>query len=206
VALARGVLRREVVLALAALLLATLPDAAPEAAEALRALARITAGDPSVEDVQRAAAAQAGLDPERLRSWESRPRSSAWLPHLSLQASRTQRDTRVVGVSGTLESDYLRQTPGFEVGLRASWELDRLLFAREEVNAAWTASRLRETRDERVRRATRLHFQRRRLLLQLAVEPPREPLARAEREVQVEEITAELDALTGGLLSGRRKR
>jgi len=175
----------------------------PEVA-ALRALASVAASDPDVEEVQRAAADGAAVDPDRL-GWSGRTRAAAWLPTLTLQASRTQRDTRVVGVTGTVESDYLRYTPSLEVGVRAAWDLDRLVFSREETDAAWTGAKLRERRDERVRQATRLFYQRRRLLVQLALEPPREPLLRAERENQVQEITAELDALTGGLLSRRRR-
>jgi hypothetical protein len=183
-----------------------LPAAPPLEREAvpLRALARLAAADPDVDEVQRAAADGAGADPDRL-GWASRARAAAWLPALTLQASRVQRDTRVVGVTGTVESDYLRTTPSLEVGVRAAWDLDRLVFARDETDAAWTGAKLRERRDERVRHATRLYFQRRRLLVQLAVEPPHEPLARAERESQVQELTAELDALTGGLFSGRRR-
>ena len=70
--------------------------------------------------------------------------------------------------------------------------------------AAWTASRLVDRREERVRRATRLYFQRRRLVAQLALDPPRDAVARADRENQIDELTAELDAVTGGLFSGRR--
>jgi hypothetical protein len=155
--------------------------------------------------VQRAAAQHDGVDPDRLRAWVARPRSAHWLPRLSIDASRTERDTRVVGVTGTVESDYLRVTPSTQLGVRLSWDLDQLVFSRDEPAAAWTASRLIDRREERVRRATRLYFQRRRLLVQLALDPPREALQRAERENQVDEITAELDELTGGLLSGRRR-
>jgi len=136
----------------------------------------------------------------------ARPRSAAWLPRLTVEGSRTERDTRVIGVTGTVESDYLRLSPTTQFGVRLAWDLDRLLFARDEVGAAWTASRILDRREERVRRATRAYFQRRRLLLQLLLDPPREALARAERENQVEEITAELDGLTGGLFSARRTR
>lgn len=194
--------------ALAALLAAVVPSSpspSPVDAEiaALRALARAAAADPDVDEVQRAAAAGAGADPDAL-GWESRTRSAAWLPQIALHASRGQHETRVVGVSGTVESDYLRYTPSLDLGVRAAWELDRLIFGRDEAGAAWTAARLRERRDERVRLATRLYFQRRRLVLQLALDPPREALGRAERENQIQEITAELDALTGGLFGGRR--
>lgn len=185
------------------------PPAADPAAVARvdgnRVLAVVAAADPPVAEVQRAAAQHDGVDPDRLRAWVARPRSAHWLPRLSIDASRTERDTRVVGVTGTVESDYLRVTPSTQLGVRLSWDLDQLVFSRDEPAAAWTASRLIDRREERVRRATRLYFQRRRLLVQLALDPPREALQRAERENQVDEITAELDELTGGLLSGRRR-
>ena len=199
---------------LLALLLAAPPAVpAPPAAEPAvaaridghRILAVVAAGDPPVAEVQRAAADHDGVDPDRLRAWVARPRSAHWLPRVSLDASRTERDTRVVGVTGTVESDYLRVNPSTQFGIRLSWDLDQLVFSRDEPAAAWTASRLIDRRAERVRRATRLYFQRRRLLVQLALDPPREAMQRAERENQVDEITAELDELTGGLLSGRRK-
>ena len=181
-------------------------DAAVSArAESHRVLIVVSAADPPVAEVQRAAAAHDGVDPERLRAWVARPRSAHWLPRVSLDASRTERDTRVVGVTGTVESDYLRLNPSTQFGVRLSWDLDQLVFSRDEPAAAWTASRLIDRREERVRRATRLYFQRRRLLVQLALEPPREAVQRAERETHVDEITAELDELTGGLFSGRRK-
>ena len=201
--------------ALLALLLAAPPVAAPAAsvadpvsaarAESQRVLVLVAAADPPIAEVQRAAAEHDGVDPERLRAWVARPRSAHWLPRLSVEASRTERDTRVVGVTGTVESDYLRLNPSTQYGIRLSWDLDQLVFSRDEPAAAWTASRLIDRREERVRRATRLYFQRRRLLVQLALDPPREAIQRAERENQVDEITAELDELTGGLLSGRRK-
>jgi hypothetical protein len=186
------------------------PSAVTDAAAAARLdshriLTVVSAADPPVAEVQRAAAAHDGVDPDRLRAWVARPRSAHWLPRVSLDASRTERDTRVVGVTGTVESDYLRLNPSTQFGVRLSWDLDQLVFSRDEPAAAWTASRLIDRREERVRRATRLYFQRRRLLVQLALDPPREAVQRAERETHVDEITAELDELTGGLFSGRRK-
>lgn len=181
-------------------------DLAEEArAASRRVLAVLAAADPPIADVQRAAAEHDGVDPERLKDWVMRPRGAHWLPRVSVEGSRTERDTRVIGVTGTVESDYLRLSPSMQYGVRLTWELDQLVFSRDEPAAAWTASRLIDRREERVRRATRLYFQRRRLLARLALEPPRDAGERVDRESQVDAVTAELDALTGGLLSGRRK-
>jgi len=174
-------------------------------AESRRILSALAAADPPISEVQRAAADHDGIDPDRLRAWVARPRSAHWLPKVTIEGSRSEHDTRVIGVTGTVESDYLRLSPTTQFGARLSWELDQLVFSRDEPAAAWTASRLIDRREARVHRATKLYYQRRKLLAQLALEPPREAVGRVDRENQVEEITAELDELTGGLFSGRRK-
>ena len=56
-----------------------------------------------------------------------------------------------------------------------------------------------------MRRATAVFYERRRERLALLLAPPEVALARAEAELQVDRLGAELDALTDGLLSGRRR-
>ena len=55
-----------------------------------------------------------------------------------------------------------------------------------------------------MQRATRLYFERRRLRLELALSPPEGALERAEREIAIDAVSAELDALTGGILARGR--
>ncbi len=52
---------------------------------------------------------------------------------------------------------------------------------------------------------TRLHFERRRARVALLLEPPADPVARVQAELEVEQLGAELDALTGGLATGRAR-
>jgi hypothetical protein len=194
--------------ALAALPLAALLLAAPAAPPApppdpLRLLARLAAGEPTVARVQAAAAAAvegAVPDPTALAG---RRRLAALLPRLSAEVRADQRTYRVTGLQGTSEVDYVRSSPGTTVSLQATWELADLWASRGEPSATTAAlSRLRR-REEAVRRATGLYYERRRLLALLALDPPSEPLARAEAELELERTTAELDAATGGLYAGR---
>lgn len=178
--------------------------AAVAAARSARLLALLADGDPAVEEVQRAAAAHVRVDDRALDSWERRARTAAWLPRLSLEYRHDERATRVVGLNGNVESDYVRLSPGDQVAVRAAWDLDRLVFAPDELRAAATASQLVRRREEAVERATRLYFERRRQRLRLALSPPEGALDRAEREVDIDAVTAELDALTGGLFSRGR--
>ncbi|HET6922482.1 MAG TPA: hypothetical protein VFI16_04975, partial [Anaeromyxobacteraceae bacterium] len=167
---------------------------------AARAAGLAWAGEPPVEAVQRAAAAQLDGESERLDSLRRRARHSAWLPRLSADLEHDERTTRVVGFTGSAESDYLRFSPGTRGGLRATWELDRLVFSRDELAVADASSRLSRRREERVERATRLFFQRLRLKAELALAPPEGALERVRGELELGRVTAELDALTGGLL------
>jgi hypothetical protein len=182
----------------------TPPSTALAAARSARLLALLADGEPTVEEVQRAAAARVRVDDGAMDSWERRARAAAWLPRLSLEYRHDERATRVVGLNGNVESDYVRLSPGDQVAVRAAWDLDRLVFAPEELRAAATAAQLVRRREEVVERATRLYFERRRLRLRLALSPPDGTLERAEREIAVDAAGAELDALTGGLLSRGR--
>ncbi|HUL59195.1 MAG TPA: hypothetical protein VLU43_07970 [Anaeromyxobacteraceae bacterium] len=180
------------------------PDAPPEAegaADALRALARASAGEPPIGEVQEAAARRAGGtdDPDLARG-----RLAALLPRLSIEVRHDQRSDRVAGLQGAGEVDYVRFAPGNAISVQATWELSRLVEPHPISEATRASSDRMRRRDEAVKRATELYFERRKLRLALLLDPPREIRARAEAEISLDRITAELDALTGGLYARGR--
>ena len=202
----------------AALAAAGPPPAAlaePTEVAAARLLLRATASEPTIEEVQRAAAATAAPP---AGTWESRARLAALLPRVSTDARFDQRRARVVGLTGSSEVDYLRDTPGYVVGVRLTWDLPTLVFADAELRAAAHVQSLAKARTEAVARATKLYFERQRLRLELAAAPrtelataartelaaaPRsDARSRAEQELRLLELAAELDALTAGAFTG----
>ncbi|HET8539326.1 MAG TPA: hypothetical protein VFL83_05595 [Anaeromyxobacter sp.] len=183
-------------------------DDAGDAPDALRAIAALSAGDPTVAEVAAAADATA-REAERgaagAERWATRARLSALLPRLTAELRVDEQSYRVVGLQGSGEVDYQRRSPGTTVALRATWDLGELVAARGELAAAAVAAASARRRDAAVRRATALFFERRRAQLALLLDPPASPLARAEAELALDRLKAELDVLTGGLLSrGRR--
>jgi hypothetical protein len=177
------------------------PAPLPEPAEvaAARLLLRATAAEPTAEDVQRAAAAAAAPPPG---TWDARARLAALVPHVSADARFDQRRARVVGLTGSSEVDYLRDTPGYVVGIRLSWDLPALVFANAELPAVAHLQALARARAEAVARATKLYFERQRLRLELAAAPRTDARGRAEQELRLLELAAELDALTAGAFTG----
>jgi len=174
-----------------------------DATDALRTLAAISAGEPDAAEVAAAAAREA--DPGAVEAFPRRARLSALLPRVTAEYRHDERSYRVVGLQGAGEVDYLRTAPGNTYVLRATWDLGGLVAARGELAAAAAARARAHRRDQAVRRATALFFDRRRAQLALLLDPPSAPLARAEAELALDRLTAELDAATGGLLSGGRR-
>jgi hypothetical protein len=185
------------------------PDPAPRAdtaAEALRALAQASAGDPDVVQVRLAAGREADGAAAPAKGWERRARLAALLPRLTAEWRHDEEAYRVVGLQASGEVDYQRLSPGTSFAVRATWELGALVAAREELAAASVAAARAQRRDRAVARAVALFHERRRARVALLLAPPAAPLARAEAELAVDRMTAELDALTGGLFArgGRR--
>ncbi len=190
---------------LLALWLAAPPaPAADPARDVPRLLARLAAADPPVEEVQRAAALRAAAPPADAASWQGRARWAAWLPRLTTWYRHGETSSRTLGLTSTSAVDYVRLAPTDEIGVRATWDLHAIAFSEAELHAADAAARAARQRAEAAERATRLYFRRRELLAALWLSPPSEPGARAAAELAVDEVTAELDFLTGGLFGGRR--
>lgn len=196
-----------------ALLLLALPAAAPAVppfppssleasaeAQAARVLSLLSSREPDVASLQRAAARVADRE-GRAPALAARARWAALLPRLTAEYRHDQSANRVVGLQGSGEVDYLRFAPSDAILLRASWELPSLVVASEELAAAARAEAHARRREEAVEKVTKLFFERRRLRAALLLAPPAEPVARAQAELEIARLAAEIDALTGGALT-----
>jgi hypothetical protein len=175
-------------------------DAAAAEALGLRALASIAAREPQVEVLQRAAALFADRADEAADAdgYPTRARWSALLPRFTAEFRHDQASNRVVGLQGSGEVDYLRLTPSNTFLVRATWDLPLLVAAPGELQAGTQLAARARRRAEAVEKVTRLFFERRKLRVALLVAPPADPVVRAQTEVEIARLGAELDALTGG--------
>ncbi len=183
------------------------PEATTRATErdALRALVLVAAGEPGIVEVQQAAASTADREVPEAEGFARRARAAALLPRITAEVRRDERSYRVTGLQSAGEVDYRHDAPGSAVLLRATWELGELVAAKGELAAAAASEVRARRRGEAVRRATAAYYERRSAQLALLLAPPGGALERAEAELKVERLAAELDALTGGLLSRRAR-
>jgi hypothetical protein len=161
--------------------------------EAERLLARFE-HEPSVADLQRAAAKWVGAEQQRARSWLSRVRKAPWLPELRLRMQKGYEDDLLTNANGHTRATDDDLT--LEVELR--WRLDRVVFDRNELYVSREALLLAELRRDVVAEATRLYFQRRRAQVELALTPKARVRTRLRLLLQIDELTSELDGISGG--------
>jgi hypothetical protein len=156
------------------------------------------ASEPSARELQRAAARTAEAHPDRVRSWLSRARKAALLPSLRVTVGRGYGEI----VRDTTGEPVFTTNDTWRFELQATWQLDRLVFDRNELRVSREAQRVAARREELLTRVAQLYFARRRLQLDAALQPDA-PTA-AERALEIEELTAVLDGLTDGALSAGR--
>jgi hypothetical protein len=171
--------------------------AIPAVAGELSVLDRF-ADEPSVRDLQRAAARLADVHPEIVRSWMRRAGKAALMPSLRVRIGRglgeLTRDSATPAY--TMTDDW-----HFEI--EATWSLDRLVFDRNELRVSREAQRLAGHREELLTRVAQLYYARRRLQVDAVLQP--DAAGAADRAIEIEELTAVLDGLTDGALTkGKR--
>jgi len=177
-----------------ALCLAAAPARADDDDASLRALARLEHAEPSVEEAVAAAVRHAGLAGRPEAGLKRRARLSAALPTLSLKAGRdtvwneAEAGARVVG---DVEQEVVLEA-------RATWRLDRLMFDDVELRIASLGQQRAKARAAVAAQTTALFYKRRAAQIETLWHPPDTIEDQVRRDLVLDELTAQLDALTGG--------
>ena len=167
------------------------------------------AGDPPVDALRRAAAALAAAEPGDARSLLWRARWSALLPEVRVRVDRRFGRTESLDFGGSPEEAALAPVGVDTINdlryeARATWDLSRLLFNPDELGAEAQALRMADVRREVESSVIRLYFERRRLKAEALTSDANDMASRLRLDLRVQEIEAELDALTGGAFTRLR--
>lgn len=160
----------------------------------------LDATEPSVEEVTEAAMRFYDLDEDTLDSIESRAGWKAAVPRVSAEARLNSLGTDVDKfdfIQFPDEQAGADQIGGTvrEIRVAATWDLPRLIYNSEVLDTY----ALRGNRQNLLKEVIRLYYLRRRLTINYRLNPPADPASRVAGQLRIDEITATLDALTGGL-------
>lgn len=175
----------------------------------LRALKLSFEREPTVKEVQVQALRFFQVHPERVKMYRTGAMLKALVPDLEVAANaergvndRRMTDALYKAVYAIKESEDNSHST-YSLNLRAHWSLDRLVFNAEVLDV----TSLVGVQEGLLREVTSLYFTRRRLMTFLKLNPPQDPGERITESIRLEEITANLDALTGGYFTDElRKR
>ncbi len=158
--------------------------------------------EPSVTEVQRLAVEYANLNPQQIRAWHKAARNRAFLPTVSLGLDRA--DTELYHWDTGANPDLLvRGRDYLDWDVSVSWNLGDLIWVDDHTSIDSRSKLMSELREDVLDQVTRLYFERRRIQVELATSADLGPKGILEKEMRIEELTALLDALTGGEFSKR---
>jgi hypothetical protein len=181
--------------------LAATPDGVHEALAELKR-------EPNVRNVQEAALEYFRVNQDQIDSMRSRARLKALAPVLEVSGGYTKSELDDVNFNaaegfgvqsfqdGLTEPWIIRGSGGMGWNIRgkATINLPRLIFNPEELDVASLAGLVEGILKE----STRLYYMRRRLQVDMILKPPTDQATMLSKQLRIEELTAMLDAMTGG--------
>lgn len=156
--------------------------------------------EPTINDVHRLAVDYAEVHPDKIKSWRSLARTRAFFPSLSVGIDRA--DSEFFHWDTGANPDALvkgRDLLDWDVAL--SWDLGDLIWSDDQTSIDTRSKLMVELREDVLDQVTRLYFERRRIQMELALASALEPQMRLDKQMRVEELTALIDAFTGGEFS-----
>lgn len=165
--------------------------------------------EPTVQEVQQAALKFFKVHPNMIKGYRSGASWKALMPdvevtfnHENSLNDRTMIDAiyRAAFPDGKEFEDTKRT--GYSLGVKAHWSFDRLIFNAEVLDV----TSLVGVMEGLLREITSLYYTRRRLMTIMSLNPPQDPGEKITESIRLDEIAANVDALTGGYFSRELKR
>jgi len=163
-------------------------------------------GEPAISEVQKEAIKYAEVSPEKIIQWRRKASTKALLPSMSVAIDRNTTDLWhwESGSSTKCDDDTLRRgRDSLDWGISLSWDLSELIWNQDQTSIDVRSRLMVQLRSDILDEVTKLYFERIRVKMDIAQLSIYENKKRLEKEVRLRELTASIDALTGGYFSRR---
>ncbi len=170
---------------------------------------KIFEGEPSIAQIQKAAIEYAEVHPRKIQEWRRAAQKKAWLPTVSVSQKINRNNNIDLDRGGTADVDRFIEGPedlSNDWSLGMSWDLGDLLWNDDQTSIDTRSRLMVELRDDVLNEVTHLYYERRRLQVQLAINPAKELRTQLEQQLRLEELVAGIDGLTNGYLSAHLKQ
>ena len=167
----------------------------------------IFAHEPAIRQVQEVAIRYAEVHPGKIARWRRQAAMQALLPTVSF-GTKYDRSTDTHYDEGTYP--HFQVVPvyshGFNWDVGVSWSLGKLLWNGDQTSIDTRSRLTTQLREEMLDQINRFYYERRRVQSALALEPAADMRGSVEQALRLQELTAQIDALTGGWFSQELER
>ncbi len=160
--------------------------------------------EPGILEIQQATIDYAEVSPDKIRWMRRSAQHKALLPKVSLGFDRDIDRTIDLDRGGTNDPDFYIEGPrerSFGWGVDLSWDLGELIWNDDQTNIDVRSRLMVQLRNDVLDEVTKLYFERKRLQVELSRDPTEDSSKRALKQLRFDELTANIDGLTGGYLS-----
>jgi hypothetical protein len=170
------------------------------------------ASEPDVQSVQAMALAYTKTNPELVEGWLRASKQAYMLPKVNLQYEKENDQGLDYEYTLDVDGDLIAQLDGQDADnddkfvVKLEWRLDKLVMSSEQIRVINESQDIVKLRDKVLDEVTRLYFDRRRLQVDLLLDPGTALKQQIENELRLQELSANLDAITGGAFSASLPR
>lgn len=159
--------------------------------------------EPGILKIQQATINYAEVSPDKIKWMRRAAQNKALLPKVSLGLDGDVGRTIDLDRGGTTTPDFYIEGPrdkdrGWDISL--SWDLGELIWNDDQTNIDVRSRLMVQLRNDVLDEVTKLYFERKRLQIELLKDPP-DDNKRVLKQLRFDELTANIDSLTGGYLS-----
>jgi photosystem II stability/assembly factor-like uncharacterized protein len=156
--------------------------------------------EPGINEVQKAAIEYAEVHPDKIREWRSAAGKKALLPDVSVGIDRYVTDYWHWD-SGTNPDTLQKGRDAVCWDVTMTWDMGEFIWNSDQTSIDTRSKLMVELRDDILNEITRVYFERRRLQIEMFVSPAGDLKLSLEKELRLQELTADIDALTGNYFS-----
>jgi hypothetical protein len=160
--------------------------------------------EPSIEDIHRAAIAYAEVSPDKIKWMRSAAKAQALIPKVTFGIDGDVSKKIDIDRGGTNDPDFYIEGPrdkkwGWDIGL--TWNLGELIWSYHQTSIDVRSRLMVQLRNDILDEVTKLYFERLRLKGELIQNPLQDTKQINLKQLRLAELTANIDALTGGYRS-----
>ncbi|MCX5716058.1 MAG: YCF48-related protein, partial [Candidatus Omnitrophica bacterium] len=156
--------------------------------------------EPTIREIQQAAIKYAEVNKEKIDGWRKAAQAKAILPSLNVGIDKYWTDYYHWDAGPNPDVLQKGKAPT-DWSVSVSWDLGELIWNNDQTSIDVRSRLMVQLRDDILDEVTRLYFERRKVQIELLTSPPKGLNEKLTKELRLQELTASIDALTGGWLS-----